>query len=80
MYWSDASLIIDLVDKYVKNLQKNVTHISSVEIHVGIVDMHIFFPCPCHILFDIYDDHVALQIFDISQTYDKTFETNFVSE
>ena len=38
--WYDAYLIIGLEDKYVRNYNNNSTHISSVEIHVGVVDMH----------------------------------------
>ena len=34
-------LIIDMEEQYVGNWNNNATHISSVEIHIGMVDMHI---------------------------------------
>ena len=41
MRQNDAYLIIGMEDQYMGNYNKNATHISSVEMHVGIVDMHI---------------------------------------
>ena len=52
-----AYLILGLGDQYVGNWQKNTTHISSMDMNDVIVYMHTFFPWPCQILFDIYDNH-----------------------
>ena len=44
MCWNDAYMILGLEDHYVGNLQNNATHISSVSIHVGMVDRHTLYP------------------------------------
>ena len=40
--WNDAYLILGLEHQYVGNYHNNATHISSVVMHVGMVDMHTF--------------------------------------
>ena len=61
MYVNDAYMILGLVDQYVGDWHNNTTQISSVVMHDVMVDMHIFFTCSCHMLFDIYDEHAASQ-------------------
>ena len=63
MCWNDAYLILGLEDQWVGTLHNNLTHISSVAMHVGMVDMHIFFTWPYHMLFDKNYSHVAWQSF-----------------
>ena len=48
------------------NFHNKVTQISSVEMHVGMVDMNILLTYSCQMLFDKYDAHVACQIFYMS--------------
>ena len=55
------------------NWHNNVTHISSVVIYVGMVDMHTLFPWPCQLIFHIYDAHTTYQRFYMSQIDDYTF-------
>ena len=47
MCWNYAYLIVGLEDQYVVNFNNSSTHISSVEIPVGMVGMHKLLPCPC---------------------------------
>ena len=58
MCWNDVFLIPALKDQNVGNDHNNATHIYSLEIHVGMVDMHIFLPWPYQILLGRYDVHV----------------------
>ena len=51
----------------------NATHIYSVEIHVGIVDLHTLYPWPLHMLVPRYDAHAALLSFYMSQIVDYPF-------
>ena len=42
MCWNKAYLILGLEDQYVGNWHKKSTHISGVEMNVGVVDIHTF--------------------------------------
>ena len=44
MCLSDDDIITDLGYQYVEILHNNASQISSVEIHVGTVDIHTLFP------------------------------------
>ena len=66
MCWNDFYLILVMKYQYVGNWHNNITHISSVEMHVGMVDMSTLFPWPCQMLFCGYEYHEALQSFHIS--------------
>ena len=55
------------------NFNNNVTHIYSVEMHVGMVNMQTLLPWTCQMLFDSYDRHVSSQSLYTSQIGDKTF-------
>ena len=46
MRLSGDYLIFDLGYQYVEIANNNATHIYSVEIHVGMVDMHTLWPWP----------------------------------
>ena len=46
------------------------SHISSVEMHVGMTDMHILYPCPCPMLLHRYDVYVLLMSSYMSQICD----------
>ena len=63
MCWNDAYLILGLKDQYMGNYHNNVTHISSVAVHVGIVDIHTLLTWTRHMLLYIYNSHVTLQSF-----------------
>ena len=39
MCWNDAYVILGLEDQYVGNYNNNTSHISSLEMHVRMVDM-----------------------------------------
>ena len=41
MCWNDAYLILGQYDQYVGNYNNNERHISSVEIHIWVLDIHI---------------------------------------
>ena len=73
IFWDDAYLILDLGYQYVGNFHNNVTRISSVTMCVGMVDRHTLLPWPCQMMFDIYENHVILQSFNLSQRYDWKF-------
>ena len=77
MSWNGAYLVIGLEDQYVENQNNNATHISSVEIHVGVVYMHTLYLWPCHIMLHIYYAHVVSQSFYTSQIGDYPFHQNF---
>ena len=40
MCWNDAYLVLGLEYQYVGNYNNNATQISSVVMHVGVVDIH----------------------------------------
>ena len=65
MCWNDDYLILGLGVQYVVNFNNNVTHIYSVEINVGTVDIHTLLLYKCQMLFHIYGGHVACQSFYI---------------
>ena len=44
MYLGCSDLLADLGYQYIEIVNNNTTHISSVAMHVGTFDMHIFFP------------------------------------
>ena len=68
--WSNYSyLIIDLLDQYMDIVHNNETHISSVSMHVGMVDMHRLCSWPFHLLFYIYYNHTPLHISYMTQIY-----------
>ena len=56
-------MIIGLGGQYIGNWHNNKSQISSVEIHIGVVDMHTLLPQPHHNMFDIYDNHADSQSF-----------------
>ena len=60
-------MILDIEYQYLGNWNNNATHISSVEMNVGMVYMHILFPWPCQLLLYIYNAHAASQSFYMSQ-------------
>ena len=67
MCWDDAYLIIGMEYSYVGNYNNNTTHIYIVSVHVGMVDINTFYPCPCQILLHIYDVHAESQSFYMYQ-------------
>ena len=44
--WNDAYLILGVEYQYMGNYNNNATHISNVEMHVGMVDMHTLYTWP----------------------------------
>ena len=44
MRWNDTYLVFGMEDQYVGNYNNNAKHISSVVMHVGMVDMHTLSP------------------------------------
>ena len=77
MCWNYAYLILDLEDKYVVNWNNITTHIPSVEMDVGMVNMHTLFPWSCQMLLHIYDSHMASQSFYIYQIGNYPFHQTF---
>ena len=75
-----AYLIIESGDEYGDFFHNNVANISSVKMHVGMVDRHTLLPWTCHLMFDSYDNHAALQSFYMSQGYNWPFHHTFCSE
>ena len=73
MCWNDAYLVPGLDGQYVVNFHNNSTHISSVAMHVEMVDVHTLSPCSCQLLLHIYDSHAASQSFNMSQIGDYPF-------
>ena len=59
---------------FVKN---NAKHISSLAMHIGIVNMQKFFPYPYQMQFDKYDNHAASHCSYMSQNYNWPFHHNF---
>ena len=66
-----------LEDQYVGNSNSNVTHISSVAMHVDIMYIHTFYPWLCQMLLHICDAHAASHIFNRSQIGNYTFRQKF---
>ena len=67
MCWNGDYLIIGVEDQYVVNCCNNTTQISSVAIHVVMVDMHTFYPWPFNMWLHRYDAHAASLSFYMSQ-------------
>ena len=67
MCCNDACIIIGPEDQYMGNWYNNATHVFSVAMNVGVVDIHTLLPWPCQILLHIYDTHAKLQRFYMSQ-------------
>ena len=76
MRWNDAYMILGLEDQYMGNYNNNATHISTLAMHFGMVDMYTLLPWPCQLLLHVYDAHVALQSFYMSQIGDEPFHRN----
>ena len=77
MCLNSAYLILGWKHRDVGNFHNNETHISSMEIHAEMVDMHTLLIWPCQVLFDICDERVESQSFYKSQVYNYTFHQNF---
>ena len=56
--WNDAYLILGQEYQYEGYLQNKTTHISSMAMNVGIVDMNTFSPWPYKLRLYIYDTHL----------------------
>ena len=56
-----AYLTLDLRDQFVDIVNNNAANISSVAVHVGVVDMYKLWPWSCQIMFDKYDAHATSQ-------------------
>ena len=67
MCWNNAYTILVLEDQYMGNHNNNATQIYSVEMHVGMIDIHKLEPWTCQIMFHRYDFHAASQSFYMSQ-------------
>ena len=63
MCCNDYYMIIGMEDQYVGNWHNNSTHISSVAMHVGMVDIHKLLPWPCQMLLHTYNSHLVSNIF-----------------
>ena len=46
LFWNDSYLIFGMGNQYVGNWNNNAKKISSVSMHVRIVDMHTLYPWP----------------------------------
>ena len=57
-WFNDDYPILGQEYQYVGDWHNNTIHISSVAIHVGMVDMHTLLTWPCQLLLNIYDSHV----------------------
>ena len=79
MCWNDAQLINGMEDQCMRNCHNNnTTHIYSVAMNVGMVDMLTLQPWSCHIIFHIYDSHAASLSFYMSQICDYSFHQTFI--
>ena len=56
-------MILGLEDQFMGNRHNKATHIYSVAMHVGMVDIHTLYPWPYHMLLHRYDAHVASHSF-----------------
>ena len=63
MCWDNAHLIIGLEYQCVGSWNNNVTQISSVVMHIGMVDTYTLSPCPYQLLMHVYDSRAASHIF-----------------
>ena len=77
MRWNYSYLTLVTEDQYVVNYNKNSTHIYSVEMNVGMLNMHTFWPWPCQLFLNIYDARVASHSFYMYQIGDCSFHHNF---
>ena len=77
MHWSYPYLVLSQEYQYMGNYNNNAIHISSVAMHVGMVDMHILHPWPCQMWLHKYDAHMESHSFYISQIGYTTFHHTF---
>ena len=67
MRWNNAYIILGLEDLYVGNYNNKEKHISSVAMHVGMLDIHTLQPWTCQPLLHRYEPHVESRNFYMSQ-------------
>ena len=78
MCWDDYYMIIGLEDRYMVNWYNNATHISILEIHIGVVYMHTLGSFPCQMMLHRYDDHVESHSFNMSKKGNYPFHQTFI--
>ena len=71
--WFDSVLDISIHEHCAQHLKM----FSSVVMHISMMDMHMFLPYPCQMLYWTYDHYVAWRNFYMSQISDWPFHQTF---